>query len=36
MVVVATPRTQLGSRPSDQRALRMVFDQQCPSWCVPG
>jgi nucleotide-binding universal stress UspA family protein len=36
MVVLAGPRAQLGSRPSDQRALRMALAQQCPSFCVPG
>jgi nucleotide-binding universal stress UspA family protein len=36
LVVLAGPRAQLGSRPSDQRALRMACAQQCPSWCVRG
>lgn len=36
LVVLAGPRAQLGSRPSDQRALRMALAQQCPSWCVRG
>ena len=36
LVVLAGPRAQLGSRPRDQRALRMALAQQCPSWCVRG
>ena len=36
LVVLAGPRAQLGSRPSDQRSLRMALAQQCPSWCVRG
>jgi len=36
LIVLAGPRAQLGSRPSDQRVLRMALGQQCPSWCVRG
>jgi nucleotide-binding universal stress UspA family protein len=36
LIVLAAPRAQLGSRPNDQRALRMALGQQCPSWCVRG
>jgi nucleotide-binding universal stress UspA family protein len=34
LLVLAGPRAQLGSRPSDQRVERMALGQQCPSWCV--